>query len=157
MSPKEGAGYQEYCYAVLFLFRHCTMVSTTFSHVVDCVQNVTPHTAHVIHAGSMQPVADHSLAIMDALFAPFDAASFPKQLSVPQLTQLLEAPFATRVPLAPSILTASISRFVYSRGFYFSTSTGYNPVDSFAESLANRSSFCVSLHPILGKCWLWFP
>jgi hypothetical protein len=102
MSPKEGAGYQEYCYAVLFLFRHCTMVSTTFSHVVDCVQKVNPHTAHVIHAGSMQPVADHSLAIMDALFAPFDAASFPKQLSVPQLTQLLEAPFATRVPLAPS-------------------------------------------------------
>ncbi len=45
---------------------------------------------------------DHSLAIMDALFAPFDAASFPKQLSVPQLTKLLEAPFATRVPLAPS-------------------------------------------------------
>ncbi len=78
------------------------MVSTTFSHVVDCVQKVNPHTAHVIHAGSMQPVADHSLAIMDALFAPFDAASFPKQLSVPQLTQLLEAPFATRVPLAPS-------------------------------------------------------
>ncbi len=50
----------------------------------------------------MQLVADHSLAIMDALFAPFDAASFPSQLNVPQLTQLLEAPFATCVPLAPS-------------------------------------------------------
>lgn len=59
----------------------------------------------VIHAGSMQLVADHSLAIMDALFAPFDAASFPNQLNVPQLTQLLEAPFATRVLWHHQIIT----------------------------------------------------
>ncbi len=39
---------------------------------------------------------------MDALFAPFDEATFPKQLSVPQLTKLLESPLATRVPLPPS-------------------------------------------------------
>jgi len=54
------------------------------------------------HAGTTQILADHSLAIMDALFAPFDEATFPRQLSVPQLTNLLESPLATRVPLPPS-------------------------------------------------------
>ena len=39
---------------------------------------------------------------MDALFAPFDEAAFPKQLSVLQLTKLLESPFATRILLPPS-------------------------------------------------------
>ena len=55
-----------------------------------------------MHAGTTQNLADHSLAIMDALFAPFDEATFPRQLSVPQLTKLLESPLATRVPLPPS-------------------------------------------------------
>ncbi|DBB07141.1 TPA: hypothetical protein ACH3X1_011712 [Trebouxia sp. C0004] len=39
---------------------------------------------------------------MDTLFAPFDGATFPRQLSVPQLTKLLESPLATQVPLPPS-------------------------------------------------------
>jgi len=36
-----------------------------------------------MYAGTTQALADHSLAVMDALFAPFDEAAFPKQLSVP--------------------------------------------------------------------------
>ncbi|KAL0032436.1 hypothetical protein WJX77_000530 [Trebouxia sp. C0004] len=52
--------------------------------------------------GTIQTLADHSLAIMDALFAPFDEPTFPRQLSVLQLTKLLESPLATRVPLPPS-------------------------------------------------------
>ena len=55
-----------------------------------------------MHAGTTQNLADHSLAIMDALFAPFDEAAFPRQLSVPQLTKLLESPLSMRVPLPPS-------------------------------------------------------
>ena len=39
---------------------------------------------------------------MDTLFAPFDEATFPRQLSVPQLSKLLESPLATHVPLPPS-------------------------------------------------------
>ena len=50
-----------------------------------------------MHAGITQNLADHSLVIMDALFAPFDEAAFPRQLSVPQLTKLLESPLAMRV------------------------------------------------------------
>ena len=54
------------------------------------------------HAGTTQTLTDHSLAIMDACFAPFDEATFPRQLSVPQLSKLLESHFAMHVPLAPS-------------------------------------------------------
>ncbi len=72
-----------------------------------CVQSVTLIQLFVLHAGTTQPLADHSLAIMDALFAPFDEATFPRQLSVPQLTNLLEAPLATRVPLGPSSYQSS--------------------------------------------------
>ncbi len=78
------------------------MVSTTCCHVVCYVSRVTVLQLFVMHAGITQPLADHSLAIMDALFAPFDEATFPRQLNVPQLTNLLKAPFATRVPLAAS-------------------------------------------------------
>ena len=39
---------------------------------------------------------------MDALFASFDEAILPRQLSIPQLTKLLESPLATHVPLPPS-------------------------------------------------------
>jgi len=53
-------------------------------------------------AGTTQALADQSLAVMDALFAPFDEAAFPKQLSVSNLINLLESPLATRVPLPPS-------------------------------------------------------
>jgi len=55
-----------------------------------------------MYAGTTQALADHSLAVMDALFAPFDEAAFPKQLSVSNLINLLESPLATRVPLPPS-------------------------------------------------------
>ncbi|KAL0035830.1 hypothetical protein WJX77_004656 [Trebouxia sp. C0004] len=64
-------------------------------------------------AGTTQTLADHSLAIMDALFAPFDEAIFPRQLSVPQLTKLLESPLATRVPLPPSIFQSSPTELLY--------------------------------------------
>ncbi len=78
--------------------------SATRTHVIValyCVQSMTSYSIST-HAGTTQILADHSLAIMDALFAPFDEATFPRQLSVPQLTNLLESPLATRVPLPPS-------------------------------------------------------
>ena len=57
----------------------------------------------VIHAGSMQLVADHSLAIMDALFAPFDAASFPNQLKKNSAADTVAgSTFCNACPLAPS-------------------------------------------------------
>ncbi|KAL0029368.1 hypothetical protein WJX77_002499 [Trebouxia sp. C0004] len=48
-------------------------------------------------AGTTQTLADHSRAIMDTLFAPFDGATFPRQLSTPwptgSPTELLYTPF----------------------------------------------------------------
>ena len=64
-------------------------------HGVSAVSQEQAHTSHHL--------ADHSLAVMDALFAPFDEATFPRQLGVLQLIKLLESPLATRVPLPPSI------------------------------------------------------
>ena len=55
-----------------------------------------------MYAGAANVVPDHSLAIMDALFAPFPEAAFPKQLNVPHLITLLESPLATSVPLPMS-------------------------------------------------------
>ena len=57
-----------------------------------------------MNAGTTQAVklADQSLAVMDAVFAPFDKAASPTQLSVSSLIHLLESPFANRVPLPPS-------------------------------------------------------
>ncbi len=77
------------------------MLGTSSCNAVYCVQSMISYSIST-HAGTTQTLADHSLAIMDALFAPFDEATFPRQLSVPQLTNLLESPLATRVPLPPS-------------------------------------------------------
>ena len=54
-----------------------------------------------MYAGTAKPLPNFSLAIMDALFAPFPEAAFPK-LSVPCLISLLESPLATSVPLPMS-------------------------------------------------------
>ena len=61
-----------------------------------------PRPEFVTYAGTRQTLVDHSRAIMDALFASFDETNFPRQLSVPQLTKLLESPLATHVPLPSS-------------------------------------------------------
>ncbi len=61
-----------------------------------------PEYVIIQHAGTTQALPDHSRAIMNALFAPFDEATFPRQLSVPQLSKLLESPLAAHVPLPPS-------------------------------------------------------
>ena len=48
-------------------------------------------------------LVDRTIQITDALFAPFPEATFPKQLNVPQLVELLDSRLATSVPLPPSL------------------------------------------------------
>ena len=89
-----------------------------------------------MYAGTTQALADQSLAVMDALSAPFEAA-WPKQLSV---SNPLKSPLATRVPLPASTYHSVGHLHPDNEDYCLCAFVGYLG-ESRADSMANRCSY----------------
>ena len=123
----------------------------------SCVHSITLNSVDT-HAGTTQTLPDYSRAIMDALCAPFDEASFPKAAqcsTADQAARVTTYNASSFGAITVAQLTSTVSRLVCLSDFWFSPSAGLQAVDIFTGTLANRIPFCASLYPVVVDRWLW--
>lgn len=99
---------------------------------------------HDAHAGTFHPLADHSRAIMNTLFAPFDGRYFPKASQRSTADQVARVPTGSPSPSASinvSICTPVVSRLILSGDHRFSPLAAHPPGGCIAHMLAHRFSY----------------